>query len=144
MLDQYIAIEREERAFALVCDCDPTLEGKYLSWLSVWRRRQWVSFGPLQQLDISARVSDRHAYGRLAAADPRQSACPGSHQSPVYPILAPFLTGRQLPAHVRFWAVVFLSLTAGMGRAADGSNPEPVSVAPLLRKENSEVSSLPL
>ena len=44
-LDPHLSIEREERIFTLICGCDPTAQGKYLSWLSAWRRRWWVDHG---------------------------------------------------------------------------------------------------
>ncbi len=44
-LDPYISIEREERIFRLVAGCDPTKQGKYLGWLSAWRRRWWECRG---------------------------------------------------------------------------------------------------
>lgn len=44
-LDPHLCVEREQRIFGLIAICDPTPNGKYLNWLSAWRRRQWDAFG---------------------------------------------------------------------------------------------------
>ena len=44
-LDPHISVAREERIFLVVTCCDPTAEGKYLDWLSRWRRRKWEEGG---------------------------------------------------------------------------------------------------
>jgi hypothetical protein len=44
-LDPHLSIEREQRIFMLISRFDPTTEGKYLAWLSAWRRRWWVDHG---------------------------------------------------------------------------------------------------
>ncbi len=44
-LDPHISVERERRIFDLVLLCDPTPTGKYMNWLSRWRRQQWPDFG---------------------------------------------------------------------------------------------------
>ncbi|MBJ3786992.1 hypothetical protein [Devosia sediminis] len=44
-LDPHLSVEREERMFDLVASCDPTPAGRYLSWLSRWRRRNWDILG---------------------------------------------------------------------------------------------------
>lgn len=44
-LDAYLCVEREQRIFSLILECDPTTERKYGTWLSAWRRRQWPDLG---------------------------------------------------------------------------------------------------
>lgn len=44
-LDPYLSVDREERIFQLVGGCDPTAQGKYLGWLSAWRRQWWEHHG---------------------------------------------------------------------------------------------------
>lgn len=44
-LDPHISVDRERRAFELIAAADPTTTGRYLLWLSTWRRRQWESYG---------------------------------------------------------------------------------------------------
>ena len=44
-LDPHLSIEREQRIFMLISRFDPTTQGKYLAWLSAWRRRWWVDHG---------------------------------------------------------------------------------------------------
>jgi hypothetical protein len=51
-LDPYLSIERERRIFTLICSCDPTTQGKYLAWLSTWRRRWWEDHGLRNCCDI--------------------------------------------------------------------------------------------
>ncbi|ODT74937.1 MAG: hypothetical protein ABS76_35710 [Pelagibacterium sp. SCN 64-44] len=51
-LDPHLSIEREERVFTLICGCDPTPQGKYLAWLSAWRRRWWADHGLRNCCDI--------------------------------------------------------------------------------------------
>lgn len=44
-LDPHLSVDREQRIFMLISSCDPTTQGKYLAWLSGWRRRWWVDHG---------------------------------------------------------------------------------------------------
>lgn len=51
-LDPHLIVGREERIFGIIRTCDPTPQGKYLAWLSAWRRRWWEAHGLMTLCDM--------------------------------------------------------------------------------------------